>query len=215
MKRYAAVSALALAWLAAGCATPEPRDLSAFETSNPRSILVLPPLNRSPDLTATAGYLSTVTRPLAERGYYVFPVAVVDALMKANGLPTADEMHQVPLARLAEVTGADAVLYPTVLEYGDRFQILSSVAQVSVDARLVDARTGVTIWSGSGTASDSAGATQGKFVERLISAMISQALASTTDRSRPLAERVNARMLASEDQGLPRGPLDSRPEPAR
>ena len=44
------------------------------------------PLNASPDVKATYSYLSTVTRPLAERGYYVFPVAVVDQVLKDNGL---------------------------------------------------------------------------------------------------------------------------------
>jgi hypothetical protein len=33
---------------------------------------------------ATWGYNSTDTRPLAERGYYVFPIAVVDQFLKEN-----------------------------------------------------------------------------------------------------------------------------------
>jgi len=35
----------------------------------------------------------------------VFPVAVVDQFMKDNGLPTANEMQQAPLAKVAEITG--------------------------------------------------------------------------------------------------------------
>jgi hypothetical protein len=54
----------------------------------PRSILMLPPLNESTAVEATWGYLSTVTQPLAERGFYVFPVAVIDQFLKENGLPS-------------------------------------------------------------------------------------------------------------------------------
>lgn len=71
---------------------------------------VLPPLNQDTDIKDTYDCLSTVTRPLAEMGYYVHPVAVVDQFMKENGLPTAGEMHQVPLDKIRDIIGADAVL---------------------------------------------------------------------------------------------------------
>lgn len=204
----ACVSALSLV----ACATPGERDLSAFYRAAPRSVLVLPPLNESPEVQATYGFLSTISRPLAEQGYYVFPVAVVDELLRANGLPTAGEMHQVPLARLAEVTGADAVLYATVLEYGNQFRLVSSVARVSIEARLVEARTGSVIWQGRGSAQNDSGVNQGKLLQSLLVAVISQAVASTVDASRPLAAQANRQMLLSPDRGLPPGPR--RPESA-
>ena len=108
-----------------GCAA-KPYDYTNFRAHPPRSILVLPPLNESTAVEATWGYLSTVTRPLAERGYYVFPVAVVDQFLKDNGLPTAGEMHQVPLEKAREILGADAVLFITVEQYGSKYQVLNS-----------------------------------------------------------------------------------------
>ena len=75
-----AVVLLALAL--GGCVTAKPYDYTAFRQNPPRSILILPPINQSTAIEATYGYLSTVTRPVAERGYYVFPVAVVDQLLK-------------------------------------------------------------------------------------------------------------------------------------
>src|SRR5687768_12793809 len=97
--------------LLAGCATtPPPRpDYTNFRQFHPRSILVLPPVGGG-----NYNYLSTVTRPLAELGYYVFPVALVDQLLKDNGMPYAGDMHQAPLAKLAELTGTDAVLFLTM-----------------------------------------------------------------------------------------------------
>lgn len=83
----------------AGCVTTPPFDYSLFRSHRPRSILVLPPLNQTTDVNAPYSYLSTITRPLAECGYYVYPVAVVDAYMKENGLPSAEEMHGVALKK--------------------------------------------------------------------------------------------------------------------
>ena len=94
-----------------GCVTPpKPYDYSAFERMPPRSILVLPPINETVAVEGTYSYLTTVSRPIAEQGYYVFPVAVIDQLMRENGLPDAAEMQKVPLDKLREITGADAVL---------------------------------------------------------------------------------------------------------
>lgn len=73
------IAAVLLAVLAAGCATQQkPCDYTAFKESRPKIILVLPPLNNSPEVAATYGMLSQLTYPLAESGHYVLPVALVD-----------------------------------------------------------------------------------------------------------------------------------------
>lgn len=73
--------------LVTGCAsTQKSVDYSAYKEARPRSILVLPPLNESPDVKATYGMMSQVTYPLAEAGYYVLPVALVDETFRQNGL---------------------------------------------------------------------------------------------------------------------------------
>jgi len=75
---------LALVLLSAGCATPAPHDYTAYKQSRPASILVLPPVNQTTDIKASIGMLSQMTEPLAEAGYYVFPVAVVSETFKHN-----------------------------------------------------------------------------------------------------------------------------------
>src|ERR1700738_635078 len=117
--RFAAILASALAL--AGCQTVTPYDYTNFRAHPPRSILVLPPLNESTAVEGTYGCLTTVTRPVAERGYYVFPVAVVDQFMKENGLPTANEMQKAHLAKVAGATGADAVLFLDLKQYGAHY----------------------------------------------------------------------------------------------
>jgi hypothetical protein len=131
--------------LLTGCAT-KPYDYTNYRAHMPRSIVVLPPLNESTDLRGTYSYLSTLTKPIAEMGYYVYPVAVVDQLFKENGMPGAGEMHQAPLHKIQEIIGADAVLYLTLKQYGTKYVVLSSVTTVMAVGKLVDTRTGTVLW---------------------------------------------------------------------
>jgi len=129
-----------------GCVTTPPFDYSSFRNHRPRSILVLPPLNQTTDVNAPYTYLSTITRPLAECGYYVFPVAVVDAYMKENGLPSPEEMHGVALDKIRNIIGADAVLYVTIEEWGQKYIVVQSVTTIKAIARLIDTASGKVIW---------------------------------------------------------------------
>jgi len=190
-----------------GCATP--KDYTAFRQHAPRSVLVLPPLNESLDIKATYGVLSTVTRPLSEMGYYVYPVAVIDQLLKENGLPTAGEMHQIPLDKIHEIIGADAVLYMTVEEYGTKYSIIDSSTIVRLLARLVDVETGNLLWNGhvdvrvSGSQNSGGG-----LIGALVASAVNQVIASGTDQAHDVAAQANGRLLTTRGQGLLYGPYN-------
>ena len=81
-----------------GCATtPSSYNYDALLAAKPRSILVIPPKNSSLEVNAPYVFLSTISKPLGEKGYYVFPVAVIETFLKENGLPTPEEMNLVPM----------------------------------------------------------------------------------------------------------------------
>ena len=189
----------------AGCATTQPYDFAAFRLHPPRSILILPPLNESTAVEGTYSYLSTVSRPVAELGYYVFPVAVVDQFFKENGMPTAGEMHQVSLAKVAELTGADAVLFPTLLEYGSKYELVSTVAIVRVKASLIDTRTGTLLWESTGMAQQNSSGS-GNFLADLVAAAITQAINSGTDAAHNVSRAANVNLFRE----LPYGPYSPR-----
>jgi len=197
----------------AACTQVVDEDMSAFETYKPRSILVLPPLNESVDVNAPYNWLSTISMPLGEAGYYVFPVAVIDAYMKDNGLPTPDEMHNVSLAKLREVIGPDAVLYVTIEDWGQKYQVLSSTTVVKAHARLVHTATGTEIWNGNAVAVESSG-TSNDLVGMLITAAISQVIDSTSDTAHGAARRANLEMVLDDRSGLPPGPYSPDYAPA-
>ena len=188
----------------AGCVT-KPYDYTNLRAYPPRSIVVLPPLNQSTDVKGTYSYLSTVTRPLAEMGYYVFPVTEVDQLMKENGLPTAGEMHQVPLNKIGEIIGADSVLYVTLKKYGSKYEVISSVTTVSANAKLVDVKTGLTLWEGSAVAQQSSGDSGGGIIGALITAAVTQAVNSATDPAHDVSSMANFQLFTPKNHGLLHG----------
>jgi hypothetical protein len=191
---------LALCLLAAvmtGCAT-QGYDYTAFRESNPRSILVLPPVNESLDVSASYSFLTHVTMPLAEGGYYVFPVAVVEESFRENGLTDPQEIHAVPLAKLNEVFGADSVMYIRITQYGTSYQVLASDTRVTAEASLVDGRTGQLLWKGQATASSTEQNNNqgGGLVGLLVVALVEQVINTTTDRSYQIAGLTSGRLLS-------------------
>ncbi len=193
------------ALMLAGCAAPAPYDYTDYRLHPPRSILVLPPLNESVAVQGTYSYLSTVTFPIAELGYYVFPVAVVDQFLKENGMPTAGEMHQVPLNKVAEIIGADAVLYVTLQQYGSKYQVINSATTVQVKARLVDTKSGLLLWEGVGMAQQNSGGSGNIFAD-LIAAAITQAINSGTDAAHDVCRPANRNLFYTKNYGLLYGP---------
>lgn len=130
-----------------GCASQRPmRGYATYLAHMPRSIVVLPPRNHSNDPAAGSHYLPTITRPLAELGYYVFPIPIVDQALRERGARDADAMYATPPATLVELFGADAAFYTTVEEWGIDPLVFQS--RVSVSCRLVDLRSGLELWSG-------------------------------------------------------------------
>lgn len=199
---------LALAVLG-GCVSPKTVDYSAYKQARPKTILVLPPLNDSPDVKASYAMLSQVTFPLAEAGYYVLPIALVDETFRQNGLTTPADIHQAPADKLRDIFGADAALYITVTEYGTRYMVISSETAVTATAKLVDLKTGTTLWTGAARASSEEGGNNGAggLVGMLITAAVKQIINSSTDAGYPIAGVASNRLLsAGQPAGLLYGP---------
>ncbi|APA86528.1 DUF799 domain-containing protein [Paraburkholderia sprentiae WSM5005] len=209
LKLFFAASALSLL---AACAGPAKQvDYTAFKKSQPRSILVLPPVNETTDVNATASMLSQMTLPLAEAGYYVIPVALVEETFKQNGLTTPADIAQVAPDKLRTIFGADAVLYTKVTQYGSVYQVVDSTTVVAASAKLVDLKTGDVLWQGSGRAT---GKEVGMnvnvgfgLVGALVQAAVKQVAHTLSDEGHDVAGLTSARLLsAGPPNGLLYGP---------
>lgn len=195
--------------LSVGCAPKQMADRTAYLAHMPRSVVVLPPLNHTADVGASDAFVATISRPLAERGYYVFPVAIVDHLMKENGVPTPGDMRQVPLRKLGEVFGADAVLYIDIFSWETRYVVLDSSTVVNLSYRLVDIQTGADLWFWKQTVADSSSAGQSNLIGMAVAAAVHQAL-SGIQRERQLAVTANYLAINQPDNGMLLGPLHPR-----
>jgi hypothetical protein len=214
MRNIQLFAALALAIMLTGCVTPDaPMDYSAFKKSNPKSILVLPPINHTTEVIAPYGVLATVTVPLAEAGYYVFPVALVDETFKNNGLTVSEDIHAVSPKKLSEIFGADAVMYIEVQEYGTSYNILASDTVVVVQAKLVDNKTSEILWQGKARAASSEQNDNNNnnngfgIVGMLVEAAVTQIFETAFDTGYEIAGTASARLLSPEaPNGLLYGP---------
>ena len=201
------VMAVVVATLGA-CATATPYDYTAYKQNRPVSMLVLPPLNETPEVVATYGVLSQVTLPLAEAGYYVVPVSLMDETFRQNGLNNPAEIHDVSPQKLREIYGADAAVYIKITQYGTSYAIVASDTRVTAQARIVDLRTGDLLWQGSASAasSENKSSNQGGLVGLLVQAIVTQIVETATDTSIVYAGIASQRLLSPRPNGILYGP---------
>lgn len=204
MNRIAAAVVLLTALSA--CVPPPAKDYTKFMSAQPRSILVVPVVNKSVDLNAQDYFLSTVPVPLAERGYYVFPVHMVKRLLEDDGLADASLVHEADPTRLAALFGADSVLYVVIERWDAKWILVSTQVTVDLDYVLKDGKTGEALWSEREKAVYSSdGGNQG-----LLAAIVAAAITKASPNYMPLARQANAKALAFPGPGFPAGPY--RPE---
>lgn len=101
--------------------------------------------------------------------------------------------------------GADSALYIKVTHDGTKYLIISSENRVA-EAKLVDLRSGATLWEGSATASSEEGNnnSSGGVVGLLVKAVITQIADTLSNRGHPIAGITANRLLSA---GRPNGIL--------
>lgn len=187
--------------LLTGCATPQQQvDYAAFRESRPASILILPPLNESLEVQASNAVLAQATLPLAESGYYVVPVGLMNETFHQNGLSSPSDIQNLPAQKLHEIFGADAALYMTVKGYGSSYAVLASTTRVSIDATLVDLRSGTRLWEGHKELAQSSGS-NGGLIGMLVNAVVTQIANTLSDRSYQVAGTTDVLLLSAGQQG--------------
>ena len=198
---------VALFFNACALSEPEIYDYSALQQAKPRSILVLMPSNETTEVDASAAVLANAIYPLSEAGYYVFDPALVHETFKNNGIYEASDIQNVSAHKLRQIFGADAVLYLNVVKYGTSYMLIKSTNVVAVNAKLVDLRSGATLWEGSAQVSDDSGGGGNNLVGMLISAVIKQVGDTITDAGYKLSASADAILLGQNcNNGFLYGP---------
>lgn len=199
MRRLAGLLAVA----ALGACAAAPKDHTKLVAAQLRSVLIVPVMNQSVDVTAPDYFLSTVPIPVAERGYYVFPVNLVKRLLEDDGLADPGLVHAADPVRLASIFGADAVLYVTIERWDAKWILVQTNVTVEFSYVLKDAHTGETLWA----ERQKMAYTSGDGGGGLIGAIIGAAIAKAAPDYMPLARRANGTALAFPGPGFPAGPF--------
>ncbi|MBP0591353.1 DUF799 domain-containing protein [Paraburkholderia sp. LEh10] len=204
------IAALSVLFMLTACVAHAPRqaDYTAFRNSKPRTIVVLPPINDTADVNAPYGMLSQMTMPLAEGGYYVVPVVEMEETFRHNGLTTPNDIQSVAPDKLRQIFGADAAVYTKITQYGSKYMVVDSTTVVSASAKLVDLRSGDTLWQGSASATGKElganfGANTG-LIGALVQAAVKQVAHTLTDEAHDVAGLTSNKLLSS---GGPNGLL--------
>ena len=212
-KAQIAIFSVFVALFFSACASSQPEiyDYSALQQAKPRSILVLMPSNETTEVDAGAAVLTHAIYPLSEAGYYVFSPALVHETFKNNGIYEASEIQNISAHKLRQIFGADAVLYMDVVKYGTSYMLLNSVSVVAVNAKLVDLRSGATLWEGSAQVSDDSSRGSSDLVGMLISAVIKQIGDTVSDAGYKLSASADAMLLGQNcNKCLLYGPYSPR-----
>lgn len=203
----------ALLALGTACKPPEvkPSDYTKFRAENPKSILIVPVVNRTVDVTAPDYFLSTVSRPVAERGFYVYPVHLVKRILEDDGLSDANLVHQADPKRLGALFGADTILYVTIDRWDAKYAVITTTVEVEFRYSLKSGKTGEEIWNSKEyfqyTPNNNSG---GNPLAALVAAAVSAAITKAAPNYIPLAQTANAAAVNRLHRGLPAGPYHAR-----
>lgn len=207
MNRLAYGFLVALSVFLSGCATQKPaKDLSAFNAAAPRSILVVPVVNKSLEVDASNYLLSTLSVPLAEKGYYVFPVNTAKMVLEQEGYYEGEQVHSQAPEQLAKLFGADAVLYVTINRWDAQYALLTTTVTVELDYRM-HAKDGASIWTATQRMQyQPQSSNAGHPLATLIAAAVNAALTRAAPNYMPLARQANWQVFVLGPDAVPNGP---------
>lgn len=190
-----------------GCvAQPAKYDMSAFQAAAPRSILVVPMVNKSLDVDAPNYVLSTLPVPLAEKGYYVFPVNTTKYVLEQEGLYEADRIRMLPTPSLTKLFGADAVLYVTINRWDAQYAFIATTVTVDFDYRMVS-KDGTEIWKAHKIMQYSPqNNNSGSPLAMLIVAAVNAAVMRAAPNYMPLTQQANQQVFVLGQNAIPDGP---------
>lgn len=215
MKRRLALMSLSLLALT-GCVTqPTKKDMSAFTAAAPRSILVVPVVNKSLDVDAPNYVLSTLPVPIAEKGYYVFPVNTTKVVLEQEGFYEGERIHEQPASTLAKLFGSDAVLYVTINRWDAQFALITTTVTVDFTYRLVS-KNDVVIWEERKQMRyqpDNSNNNAATPLAAVLSAVISAAMTRAAPNYMPLTRQANQQVFILGTNPLPDGPYKTAVKP--
>jgi hypothetical protein len=145
--------------------------------------------------------------PVAEKGYYVFPVNTTKYVLEQEGFYEGERVHEQPPEVLARLFDADAILYVTITRWDAQYVLISTTVTVAFEYRLVS-RDGAEIWREKmqmqyTPQNNNSG---GPPIAQLIGALVNAAIARAAPNYMPLTQQANRQVFMFGPNALPDGP---------
>ena len=191
----------------AGCAmTPTEHPLARFHETKPNSILVVPAINKSVDVMASTSVLTTLPKTLGEKGYYVFPVNTVKTLMEFEGISEAQEIHDLGAETLAQLFGADSILYITIHSWTSKYLVVSTTTEIDLEYVMTDAKGNIIFQDRNVRRYSPQSESSGNIFADLIVMAIESAVERAAPNYLPLTRQANSNAFVTGMYPLPPGP---------
>lgn len=182
---------LCSAMLLAGCASG-PRQF-AFDEPELRSILVVPVINETNSVEADTLMHATATTPLANMGYYAFPVDTVKFVLESESLYEPERVRELGPVKLAEMFHADSVLFIKVTYWDAQYIVLNTKTKVTAEYELFKA-DGTSLWKDTVTFAKDSSSQNASLLGLMVDAAVAAINRAAPD-FRPLAKSANAYAL--------------------
>ena len=122
MKRFIPIIALVAFVSSCGTANQVTREsqYAAMYDDMPLTILVMPPINNTSNVEAKDLLYTSISRPLAEAGYYVISPLLAMDILKAESAYDAELFIDKPLTMFRDYFGADAVVFSQIDDWAKK-----------------------------------------------------------------------------------------------
>lgn len=190
---------IALVMLLVGCQTTTVEPITKQQMyprmyeENVTSILVVPASNRTTAADAASLYATTLAKPLAEAGYYVFSIPYTKEFFANEGIIDGEQTKSIPASRFNTLFGADAVLYVSIRDWETSYYVLGGEVEVGVELKLVSTETGVQLWHHRHKVSKSTGSDDKG--DGLLFQIISTAITTAQTDYVPIARDINVQVM--------------------
>jgi len=134
----------------ASCAEMETKSQAfplMYTDAQPKTLLVVPAINKSTAADAPDLINATLTTPFADAGYYVLPIAIASEVFALEGITDGAQIAALPMSIFANNFGADSVLFVTINKWDTNYIVIASSVTVGMSYVLKSTTTNEILWS--------------------------------------------------------------------
>lgn len=141
MKRLFPLLLLVLAVSSCGLSSPSQTRSSLYPgmyEEHPVTLLVMPPINNTANVEAKELLYTSISRPLAEAGYYVIPPTLAMAVLRQESGYDAELFLDRPLRQFHDFFGADAVVFSVIESWAKQGVGINTKLRYFIKSTLTD-----------------------------------------------------------------------------